>query len=144
MQEHYRKLERMYLAAPCNSQFYENTRIKISHEKAEISCEVLPKHFHAAGAMHGSGYFRMLNDAAYFAVNSILTDSCVYTVSFNINLTRPVNQGWIKSIGQLKFKSNRLYIAEAVLYDDKDQVLSFGTGNFMNSGRPLNEKMGYA
>jgi len=52
--------------------------------------------FHAAGALHGAMYFLALDNAAFFAVNSLVEDVFVLTVSFNIYLLRPVDQGVIK------------------------------------------------
>jgi len=100
---HFRKLERMYLSAPVNNRLYNGINITISDQKAELTLKTEDKFFHAANAIHGSVYFKMLDDAAFFAVNSIVKDVFVYTVSFNVQLLRPVSSGIIKSIGELKF-----------------------------------------
>jgi acyl-coenzyme A thioesterase PaaI-like protein len=68
--EHYRRLEKMYLAAPVNA-FYSPS-IWISHAQAEITVNVKPEFFHAADAVHGSVYFKMLDDSSFFAVNSLV------------------------------------------------------------------------
>src|SRR5690349_13663179 len=102
--EHYRKLERMYLSAPVNKSIYKGITMHISDEKAELTLPVVQEYFHAANAIHGSVYFKMLDDAAFFAVNSMVTDAFVYTVSINVHLLRPVSKGIIKSVGELKFK----------------------------------------
>ena len=73
--EHYRKLERMYLSANMNTHIYQTTEITIEDETAIISMTIDPKYFHALGAIHGSVYFKLLDDAAFFAVNSIIS-SC--------------------------------------------------------------------
>ena len=62
---HYLALEKMYLAAPINEIF--KPKIKVSNETAEIKIEVNRKLFHSAGAGHGSVYFKMLDDAAFYA-----------------------------------------------------------------------------
>src|SRR4249919_4000704 len=125
---HFRKLERMYLSAPVNKQLYNGITIHISEQKAELSLLVEKRFFHAANAIHGSVYFKMLDDAAFFAVNSIVTDVFVYTVSFNTQLLRPVSTGIIQSIGELKFKSANLFIADSVLYDENEKLIGKGTG----------------
>ena len=68
-QEHYRRLERMYLGAPTNEIY--RPKIRISEGEAEISIEVGPHFHHAARSVHGSHYFKALDDAAFFAVNSL-------------------------------------------------------------------------
>src|SRR5438105_823045 len=140
---HFRKLEQMYVSAPINNQLYKGIEIYISNEKAELSLRIEPKFFHAANAIHGSVYFKMLDDAAFFAVNSIVQDVFVYTVSFNIQLLRPVTNGIIKSIGELKFKSNNLFIADSTLFDENNKLVGRGTGNFMRSKIELTKEIGY-
>src|SRR6187200_1200678 len=92
---HFRKLERMYLSAPINIEVFKGITICISEEKAEITMPIAKSYFHAANAIHGSVYFKMLDDAAFFAVNSIVQDVFVYTVSINVQLLRPVSNGII-------------------------------------------------
>ena len=117
--EHYRKLERMYLNSNVNTKLYETTEIRIDDEVAEIKLTIDSKYFHALGAIHGSVYFKLLDDAAFFAVNSIVKDAFVLTTSFNINITRPVSKGVITATGKLKFKSRNLFVAESSLVDEK-------------------------
>ena len=140
---HFRKLERMYLSAPVNNLLYPGITITIFHERAELSLAIDPKFFHAANAIHGSVYFKMLDDAAFFAVNSIVTDVFAYTVSFNIQLLRPASEGIIKSIGEVKFKSTNLFIADSSLFDEHNKLIGRGSGNFMKSKIELTEKIGY-
>jgi len=143
IETHFRKLERMYLSAPVNNHLYKGITINISNEKAELTLKIEEKFFHAANAIHGSVYFKMLDDAAFFAVNSIVKDVFVYTVSFNIQLLRPVSNGTIKSIGELKFKSNNLFISDSALFDENDKLVGRGSGNFMKSKIELTENIGY-
>ena len=140
---HFRKLERMYLSAPVNNQVYKGITIAISNEKAELSLKIEEKYFHAANAIHGSVYFKMLDDAAFFSVNSIVKDVFVYTVSFNIQLLRPVSAGIIRSVGELKFKSTNLFIADSTLFDEKNKLVGRGSGNFVRSKIELTEEIGY-
>ncbi len=142
-QEHYIKLQHMYLSGSINKELYDTVQIEVSQEKAKISLEVASKYFHAGNSLHGSVYFKMLDDAAYFAVNSIVFDSFVYTTSFNIQILRPVKTGIITAIGDVKFKSKNLFIADAVLYDEKNREVARGSGNFMKSSIALEETIGY-
>jgi uncharacterized protein (TIGR00369 family) len=140
---HYRKLERMYLSAPVNNELYNGITINISQEKTELTLKIEPKFFHAANAIHGSVYFKLLDDAAFFAVNSIVQDVFVYTVSFNTQLLRPASGGIIRSVGELKFKSTNLFIADSILFDENNKLIGRGSGNFMKSKIELTEKIGY-
>ncbi|PKV48692.1 uncharacterized protein (TIGR00369 family) [Aquimarina sp. MAR_2010_214] len=141
--EHYSKLERMYLQANINTALYDTTTVKISEGLAQIELEISEKYFHALGAIHGSVYFKLLDDAAFFAVNSIVKDVFVLTTSFNINLIRPVDKGIITAVGKIKFKSRSLFVAESTLYNQDGKEIAFGTGNFAKSKIELSEKIGY-
>lgn len=73
-------------------------RVEISHGQADITLPVNQNLFHAAGALHGAMYFLALDNAAFFAVNSLVEDVFVLTVSFNIYLLRPIDKGIIKAV----------------------------------------------
>lgn len=141
--DHFRKLENMYLKARFNQNLYETTTINISEKKAVITMDAHEKYFHAMGAIHGSVYFKLLDDAAFFAVNSVVEDVFVLTTNFNINIVRPVNHGKMRSIGKIKSTSKRLYIAESEMYDEKDRLVAFGLGHFMKSRTLLEDIPGY-
>ena len=140
---HFTKLENMYLSGKINKELYDSVTIAVSDKSATITMDVHENYFHAGNSLHGSVYFKMLDDAAYFAVNSVVTDSFVYTTSFNIQILRPVKVGKIKAVGELKFASKNLFIADAVLYDEKNREVARGSGNFMKSGIALSEEIGY-
>ncbi len=143
MSDHYRKLENMYLKANVNTMIFDTTTCKISDERAEIGLTITDKYYHALGAIHGSVYFKLLDDAAFFAVSSIVKDVFVLTTSFNINLIRQVKEGILKAEGLVKFKSKTLYVAESTLYNQDGKVVAFGTGNFARSKISFSDKIGY-
>ena len=89
--EHYRKLERLYAYAPV-TQWYGAT-IRVDDGTAEVEIPIRPEFHHAAHAVHGSVYFRALDDAAFFAANSRVSDAFVLTVSFSVHFLRPVKDG---------------------------------------------------
>ncbi len=138
---HYRALEKMYLAAPIN-RIYE-PKIKISKERAEIEMAVEEKYFHGAGAVHGSVYFKLLDDAAYFAVNSLVNDHFVVTVSFTIYFIRPISSGIMRAIGKVVSKGKSQMVAESVVYDGRGKEIGRGSGIFVKSKVTLDEKLGY-
>jgi len=143
MESHYRKLEKMYLDANINKTIFDTTTIRIEEEKTEIGLTITEKYFHALGAIHGSVYFKLLDDAAFFAVSSLVTDVFVLTTNFNIQLIRPANQGNLKAIGKVKFRSPNLYVAESTLFNKAGKEIAFGTGNFMKSKMALTPEIGY-
>jgi len=138
---HFRALERMYVDAPINKFF--GPAIHIEEGRAEIRMAVRPDMYHAAGAAHGAVYFKMLDDAAFFAVQSLATDAFVLTLSFTLYLLAPVAKGEMVSTGRVVHQSKRLFIAESTIEVD-GQVAARGSGSFMRSSVRLDEKVGYA
>ena len=140
--EHYRRLERLYHQANVQ-QHFRGSSISVSHSKAEITLPVAPGYFHGAKAVHGAVYFKLLDDAAYFAVASVVQDVFIVTSSFQLNLLRPVNGGTLKAVGSLRSRSRQLFVAEATLYNDRGKEVAFGTGQFMKTDQPLGSLEGY-
>ena len=85
----------------------------------------------------------MLDDAAYFAVSSVVKDCFMLTSSFNINILRPVSKGKLTAVGTVRYKSSSLFTAEAKLYNQEGKEVAFGTGNFARSKMLLSEEVGY-
>ena len=139
---HFVALQNMYLAAPIN-EFYSPS-IEVSDSEAIIEIEVTKDLFHSFGAVHGSVYFKMLDDAAFFAANSLEREVFVLTTSFTTYLTRPVSSGILRSLGRVVNRNKSQFIAEAILYDSEDNEVGRGSGVFVRSKVPLSEARGYA
>ncbi len=141
--DHFRKLERMYLQANVNTKIFDTTTADISYGKAEIGLMIEKKYFHALGAIHGAVYFKLLDDAAFFAVNSLIEDVFALTTSFNLNLIRPASSGLLNAVGEIRYQSKNLFVAESRLFNEQGKEIAFGTGNFTKSRIALSEKIGY-
>src|SRR5262245_4208730 len=139
---HFRKLEHLYQVAPV-SRWY-GTSIRVGDGRAEVRFPVRPEFFHAAGAVHGSVYFRALDDAAFFAVNSRVREVLVLTVSFTVHFARPVATGELRAVGRLLHGGGRLFFAESDLWNDNGELLAHGSGVFARSAISLDSSIGYA
>ncbi len=131
----------MYHAAPVN-QFFRPV-LRVDEGRAELEIPVREEFFHAAAAVHGSVYFKALDDAAFFAVNSLVTDVFVLTVSFNIYLTRPVSEGVLRARASVVHRSRQTFIADAELFDQNARQIARGSGSFMRSQIALTAEIGY-
>ena len=141
LDEHYRNLESMYAAAPVN-QIYRPTMV-VSDGEAEITMELTEQFHHSGGAAHGSVYFKMLDDAAFFAANSRETEVFVLTTSFTTYLTRPVSSGRLRAVGRVVNQNRSQFICDAVVYDGDDREIGRGNGLFVRSKAPLTSARGY-
>jgi len=140
-ERHFKALQNMYLEAPINESYRPS--IEVSDSEAVIEIEVRDDLFHSFGAVHGSVYFKMLDDAAFFAANSLERTVVVLTTSFTTYLTRPVSSGRLRSIGRVVNRNKSQFIAEAILYDSEGNELGRGSGVFVRSKVPLSEARGY-
>ena len=140
--QHHRALERLYAAAPVNTLFA--SRLVIEKEGASrIEFDVTEAVFHAAGAAHGTLYFKMLDDAAFYAANTLVTDRFLLTTSFNLHFTKPVREGTVVAEGRWVSGRRRVFVAESRLVDAEGDEIGRGTGTFMKSRIPLSSLDGY-
>ncbi|GAB5348823.1 PaaI family thioesterase [Alteriqipengyuania sp. 357] len=140
---HYRALERLYRSAPINSAFLSDLEIE-GEGRARITFDVTPDIFHAAGAAHGTIYFKMLDDAAFYAANSLVTDRFLLTTAFNLHFTKPVREGRVIASGVWISGKRRVLVAESRLTDEEGEEIGRGTGTFMRSRIALSGLDGYA
>ena len=140
MSPHCAALERMYANGPIN-QFFRPL-IHVGEGAAEIRMSVRPDMHHAAHAAHGAVYFKMLDDAAFFAVQSLVADAFVVTVNFQLYLLAPVADGEMVAAGTVVHQTKRLFLAESVV-SVADKIVARGNGSFMRSATRLDARVGY-
>jgi len=140
---HFRALERLYAAAPINALFESALEITEAGV-ARIRFRIDERHYHAAGAAHGTSYFKMLDDAAFYAANSLVTDRFLLTTQFNLLLTRPLRAGPVVAEGRWISGRRRVFVADARLIDAIGEEVARGTGTFMRSQIALGSLPGYA
>ena len=141
--QHYRALERLYAAAPVNALFQSKLSI-VGEGRARLEFEVTEAVYHAAGAAHGTIYFKMLDDAGFYAANTLVTDRFLLTTSFNLHFTKPVRAGKVVAEGTWVSGRKRVFVAESRLVDADGDEIGRGTGTFMRSHIPLADLEGYA
>ena len=140
---HHRALERLYASAPVNALFASRLEV-IGEGRSRIVFEVTERSYHAAGAAHGTIYFKMLDDAAFYAANTLVTDRFLLTTSFNLHFTKPVRAGSVVAEGRWISGRRRVFVAEARLVDSSGEEIGRGTGTFMRSRIALSSLPGYA
>lgn len=139
---HYRALELLYASAPINGLFRSELAI-VAEGRARIDFMIEEAHFHAAAAAHGTAYFKMMDDAAFYACNSLVTDRFLLTTAFNLLFTRPLRAGPVVAEGRWVSGRRRVLVGEARLIDADGEEVARGTGTFMRSRIPLSGLAGY-
>ena len=130
----------MYHSAPINGIF--RPKLTITQGRAEVIAEARPDLFHAAGALHGAVYFKMLDDAAFFAASSIREGYFMLTASFSLDFLLPISGGQLRSVGRVTADSGRQVECEAVLYADGLEAAR-GQGLFIQSSKVTDASVGY-
>ena len=139
---HFRALESLYRQAAINRLF--DSEIEIAEGGvARIRFEVDPATNHAAGAAHGTLYFKMMDDAAFYACNSMVSDRFLLTTAFNLVFTRPLKAGPVVAEGRWISGRRRVYVGEARLIMSDGEEAARGTGTFMRSHIQLSSLDGY-
>jgi len=138
---HYRKLERMYHDSPVGETI--ETHLTVRERAATVEVPLKERYHHALSGVHGAVYFKALDDAAFFAANSVVEDVFVLTTDFNLYFERPVSAGTIRAEGELVNENPEQLIAESVAYDDDGNELARGSGTFRKSDVELTPDIGY-
>ena len=139
---HLRALEALYASAPVNGLFASQLLLPTAG-RSEISFTVDPNSFHAAGAAHGTLYFKMLDDAAFYAANSLVSDRFLLTTAFNLHFTKAMKAGPARAEGRWISGKRRVFVAEARIVDSEGEECARGTGTFLRSHIALSGLDGY-
>ena len=139
--EHYQKLQRLYARAPINT-FYQPTMV-VEKGRAKIQMTITDQMHHSAGGVHGSVYFKLLDDAGFFAANSIEEKVFVLTSDFHIRFLRPISEGIITATGWITHSGRKNILAQSELHDAKGKLVGSGQGSFARSSILLHPDCGY-
>lgn len=116
----------------------------VGRGESRLVFEVTDRSHHAAGAAHGTIYFKMLDDAAFYAANTLVSDRFLLTTSFNLHFTKPVREGRVTAEGRWVSGKRRVFVAESRLIDEEGDEIGRGTGTFMRSHIELSGLSGYS
>ena len=139
---HLRALESLYASAPVNQLFESELRL-IEAGSSRIDFTVAPSSYHAAGAAHATLYFKMLDDAAFYAANALVSDRFLLTTAFNLHFTKPMKDGRARAEGRWISGRRRVFVAEARIVDSSGEECARGTGTFLRSHIALSGLDGY-
>jgi uncharacterized protein (TIGR00369 family) len=139
---HLRALESLYNSAPINRLFQSHIVLPEAG-RSEIRFMVEADTYHAAGAAHGTLYFKMLDDAAFYAANGLVSDRFLLTTAFNLHFTKPMRDGEARAEGRWISGKRRVFVAEARIVDAEGEECARGTGTFMRSHIALSSLDGY-
>lgn len=138
---HFDGLVGVFHASPTNADGL--TTIEVEEGRARLVRTAVPDLHHAAGAVHGSHLFKLLDDAAFFAANSVVRDRFVLTASFSVQFMAPVSEGELVARGELVRAGRRVLFARSEVRTGDGRLLAAGNGTFLRSEVPLTPEIGY-
>ncbi len=140
---HFRFLEKLYHSAPINKDFFQGSKIAVRESSSIIELKVVEKFHHAGNAMHGAVYFKLMDDAAYFASASVEEVFFILTKSYQIEFLRPVMTGKIKVTGTVVSHEEEETVAIAELFNEKGKLVGRGKGIFVKGHKKLGSFPGF-
>ncbi len=142
VEAHLRALEALYASAPINDHFRSTLELP-EPGKSRIRFDLRREYFHAAEAVHGTLYFKMMDDAAFYAANGLVSDRFLLTTGFNLHFTAPMREGTMYAEGKWVSGKRRVFVAEARIVDEEGEEFARGTGTFLRSHIALSGLDGY-
>ena len=136
---HYKTLKECYEKANINK-FYVPTA-SITDGKAEIRMPLKEDFYHYGRYQHGSVYFKMCDDAGYFAAQSQEYEHFLVTSSYNLYFLKPMKLGEMIAKAHIISKTKSQFICESIIYNQDDQVIARGSGVFMRSSISLDQSL---
>lgn len=143
MNDHYRRLEKMFQAAPLNQGIFAGSILQVEEGRATYELKIDQRYFHAANAMHGAIYFKLLDDAAYFAAASLEVENFMLTKSYEIRFIRPVEEDHLRAEGEILNQNEKEIIAKSVIYNARGKKVGEGEGIFVKGPKKLRDLPGY-
>ena len=83
--------------------------------------------------MHGSAIFKLLDDAAFFAAQSLEYEFFVVTASYNSHFIRPINDGVLMGYGTVIESTKTQIFADSHIENEDGKIIARGSGIFMKS-----------
>ena len=139
---HHRRLEKAYHGAVIHQRV--PMRLAVADGVACVRFDATPDFHHAARSTHGSLLFKMLDDAAFFAIASREEDRFWPTARFEVEFLRPVGTGPLVAEGRVLSNDGRRAEAEAEVRDEAGRVVARGRGTFARGRARWADASGYA
>lgn len=136
---HTERLSSMYGKSPIHQNCFHHARLEFEKDRARIYLPDAERYHHAGGGVHGSVFFKLLDDAAYFSAQQTEPTFFLLTQSFQIRFLRPGKAGLLKAEGQIRHQGKEYWICESRVFDEKGRELAFGEGQFVRSKLKLEE-----
>jgi uncharacterized protein (TIGR00369 family) len=137
--DHHRRLERIYHAAPTNR--LTPAHMVVGHGEARLVMELGEEHRQAVGGLHGMVAFKVLDETAFYAANSLVDDVFLATSDMTVHFTAGARAeaGELRAEATVVSAGRSAYVVDAVAWTagDEPTVVARATGTFVRTKAPL-------
>jgi uncharacterized protein (TIGR00369 family) len=127
-----------------NQGIFKGSQLKVEYQQAILKLSIGKHYFHAAEAMHGAVYFKLSDDAAYFAAASVEENYFLLTKSYTIHFRRPVMEDQLTAIGKVTEVNENETLASSEIFNQEGKLVANGEGVFVKGAKRLDELNGFA
>ena len=99
--------------------------------KAQVGLTVHKSILNLVGILHGAIYFKLIDDACFFAGLSLNKSNFIATSSMSIHYLKPVSKGRIIADAAVVDQVGKKYVCEAAIQDLNGVKYAFGSGMFI-------------
>lgn len=122
-----------------NHPMHDHLHLDLTVKKGEstLAMDVHPSCLNLVGTLHGSLYFKLMDDACFFAALSMNHHAFVATATFTIHYFTPVSSGRLTAKASVVEQMNSKYMCECVIVDQDTTKIGYGSGLFVAPKVPL-------
>ena len=108
-----------------------NLNVTMSQGVATVEMTVSPEICNLVGILHGNYYFKIMDDACFFAALSLNKHEFVATANFNIHYFSPASKGQLIASAQVVHARGTKYVCECTIVDKEQKKYGCGSGLFI-------------
>ena len=108
-----------------------NMNVELGKNSATITMTIHDSVINLVGILHGAIYFKLIDDACFFAALSAQESSFVATSNMTIHYLKPASKGVLIAHAKMITKQGRKYLCECEIKDEEGTIYTYGSGSFI-------------
>ena len=118
-----------YLKHPMHNEL--NMNVELGNKSATIQLTIHESVINLVGILHGAIYFKLIDDACFFAALSARESNFVATSNMTIHYLKPASDGVLIAHAKMITKQGRKYLCECEIKDKDGTIYAYGSGSFI-------------
>ena len=118
-----------YISHPMHKNL--NMNVHFGKESATVSMTIHESILNLVGTLHGAIYFKLIDDSCFFAALSAKESHFVATSNMTIHYVKPTSEGRLVAKARIITKRNRMYLCKSTIFNEKEDIIAYGSGSFI-------------